>query len=122
VRGHNDASFQPDTVVLIFDVDRVTKFSLASFFTSSLPVLALALSDTDSPAIFDLRTTEHSVHTPSFVCNMNASSGSAPNLPLLGKTALVTGSARGIGAGIAWKLVCDGANVGAITDPDSFTW
>lgn len=33
------------------------------------------------------------------------------NLPLLGKTALVTGSARGIGAAIAWKLANEGADV-----------
>ena len=37
----------------------------------------------------------------------------APNatLPLQGKTALVTGSARGIGAAIAWKLATEGADV-----------
>jgi 3-oxoacyl-[acyl-carrier protein] reductase len=33
------------------------------------------------------------------------------NLPLKGKTALVTGSARGIGAAIAWKLATEGADV-----------
>ena len=33
------------------------------------------------------------------------------NLPLQGKTALVTGSARGIGAAIAWKLATEGADV-----------
>jgi 3-oxoacyl-[acyl-carrier protein] reductase len=35
----------------------------------------------------------------------------AAALPLLGKTALVTGSARGIGAAIAWKLATEGADV-----------
>lgn len=33
------------------------------------------------------------------------------SLPLQGKTALVTGSARGIGAAIAWKLATEGADV-----------
>jgi NAD(P)-dependent dehydrogenase (short-subunit alcohol dehydrogenase family) len=33
------------------------------------------------------------------------------DLPLQGKTALVTGSARGIGAAIAWKLATEGADV-----------
>jgi NAD(P)-dependent dehydrogenase (short-subunit alcohol dehydrogenase family) len=33
------------------------------------------------------------------------------SLPLKGKTALVTGSARGIGAAIAWKLATEGADV-----------
>lgn len=32
-------------------------------------------------------------------------------LPLLGKNAIVTGAARGIGAAIAHKLASDGANV-----------
>lgn len=32
-------------------------------------------------------------------------------LPLQGKLAIVTGSSRGIGAGIAWELACRGANV-----------
>ncbi|KAM0272599.1 hypothetical protein ACHAQH_008630 [Verticillium albo-atrum] len=34
-----------------------------------------------------------------------------PTLPLLGKTALVTGSARGIGSAIAWKLASEGADI-----------
>jgi NAD(P)-dependent dehydrogenase (short-subunit alcohol dehydrogenase family) len=33
------------------------------------------------------------------------------SLSLQGKTALVTGSARGIGAAIAWKLATEGADV-----------
>jgi NAD(P)-dependent dehydrogenase (short-subunit alcohol dehydrogenase family) len=33
------------------------------------------------------------------------------SLPLQGKTALITGSARGIGAAIAWKLATEGADV-----------
>jgi NAD(P)-dependent dehydrogenase (short-subunit alcohol dehydrogenase family) len=33
------------------------------------------------------------------------------SLPLKGETALVTGSARGIGAAIAWKLATEGADV-----------
>lgn len=33
------------------------------------------------------------------------------SLPLQDKTALVTGSARGIGAAIAWKLATEGADV-----------
>lgn len=36
---------------------------------------------------------------------------SAPQLPLAGKTALITGSSRSIGAAIAVRLAADGANV-----------
>ncbi|KAG8164859.1 hypothetical protein KVR01_005134 [Diaporthe batatas] len=36
---------------------------------------------------------------------------SVPGLPLLGKVAIVTGAARGIGAEIAYKLASDGASV-----------
>lgn len=40
-------------------------------------------------------------------------------LPLQGKTALVTGSARGIGAAIAWKLATEGADVSDISSERS---
>jgi NAD(P)-dependent dehydrogenase (short-subunit alcohol dehydrogenase family) len=44
-------------------------------------------------------------------------------LPLRGKTALVTGSARGIGAAIAWKLATEGADVsGFCEQTDSSVW
>ncbi|KAI7784495.1 3-ketoacyl-acyl carrier protein reductase [Diaporthe eres] len=42
---------------------------------------------------------------------MAKSDSHAAGLPLLGKNAIVTGAARGIGAAIAYKLASDGANV-----------
>ena len=45
----------------------------------------------------------------------NQSTAANPLLPLLGQTALVTGAARGIGAGIAKALAAAGANV-AVND------
>lgn len=42
---------------------------------------------------------------------MTAANATEALLPLKGKTALVTGSARGIGAAIAWKLATEGADV-----------
>ena len=44
------------------------------------------------------------------------------NLPLQGKTALVTGSARGIGAAIAWKLATEGADVSECIDRLASAW
>lgn len=43
--------------------------------------------------------------------NLSNMSNTSTTLPLQGKTALVTGSARGIGAAIAWKLATEGADV-----------
>jgi 3-oxoacyl-[acyl-carrier protein] reductase len=43
--------------------------------------------------------------------SQESSMSESATLPLLGKTALVTGSARGIGAAIAWKLATEGADV-----------
>lgn len=45
----------------------------------------------------------------------------AAGLPLLGKNAIVTGAARGIGAAIAYKLASDGANVGRVASPSPQT-
>lgn len=44
-------------------------------------------------------------------------SANVTGLPLLGKNAIVTGAARGIGAAIAYKLASDGANVGSAVSP-----
>jgi NAD(P)-dependent dehydrogenase (short-subunit alcohol dehydrogenase family) len=47
-----------------------------------------------------------------------ANNNSNTRLPLQGKTALVTGSARGIGAAIAWKLASEGADVSDLSPND----
>ena len=44
------------------------------------------------------------------------SSSRATYLPLQGKTAIVTGASRGLGAGIAFELGRRGANVNALFD------
>ena len=46
-----------------------------------------------------------------YVLDTNGTMAANTSLPLKGKTALVTGSARGIGAAIAWKLATEGADV-----------
>lgn len=46
-----------------------------------------------------------------------SNSTNVAGLPLLGKNAIVTGAARGIGAAIAYKLASDGANVSSVAGP-----
>lgn len=48
--------------------------------------------------------------------HLNGIMAANTSLPLQGKTALVTGSARGIGAAIAWKLATEGADVSDFFD------